>query len=375
MRVLPKSIRARQTGHNATLLNFNSIQELIGSKKLRALLIRLLDIYASNKFSEQDLEYIFEVCRRIALLHIETKSREKFSGHGSKTATESSQDDAASSIAKLFCPISSDGNPPLANAWLKFRRNGHTDEKELLQHMINFVRVVAGQQRSEMLKLYYPQEAKVRRSLRKHISNNCELKIICKKTERYIMPIGELVSLTSPAGLSDLRRHCFNVFAERDSLSRMTKKAIGILHTCETRINCIKLNDLVRCIIEYRAVIFATHQRNSEQSSSSVYDKYLNLILKKRFLRELKERIWSTYVNSGKIDKQTGIAYLGALYTHFRDLLQYGSADSLKRYLAKEIPDLSKEDYTNHHKTRLAYMAGEIRSLLFSETKNELSRA
>jgi hypothetical protein len=342
---------------------FTCLHDLFEEQHLRAQISALLDLYAEGIRSEEIVERLMKVCHRIAVLHLDYSHRRYSLAAVEGNHRSSISGEALSCIARLFCPINQGGATPLSEAWLRFRCDNRHDERGAVLHFVNFVRTVVGQQRSEMLRAYRPQEFKIRRNMRLHLANSGRYGTVRCEHGWIIINKADYCPVCSPVPRLDLRDYCYSEFRESDSLPRMINKAMTILQSQRFLSNCVGFEDLARCIIEYRALILAAPNSRPIRAESC-REKYVERLLRRHVQKKIGEKILTTYLNRGKIEKATARAYLGAMMACFLDTYNHGSAASLYFYLSQEIPGLSEKTFRKRHKNRLAYLSGELRQII-----------
>ena len=341
------------------------------TRELRESVASAFDLYVNRRGREENLEPVLSACQRIARIHLDHVCRLRCGLSDECLLEEATEEEAYSAIARLFCPIGRGDETPISIAWSRFRANGGGDDRSAVLHLVNYIRTVVGQHRYEMFSGMRPQEFRIRRNLKLSIINNRAFEFMRSKEELYVIPSGKRPNPPDCILLSELRDHCFSVFDKDGTTAHMARQAMTCLPLLRPKYNCIRFNDLVRCVIEYRATIHAT-PNNSASRFPTPTDKYFERVLTRNTMRRILEKISVTYVKPGKIDRFTAQAYLGAMLIYCQDLFQFGSAGGLYGYLAHELPSLSQEQYETFHKHKLTYLATELRRILNDVAKRIL---
>lgn len=326
-------------------------------------IISALNVYASGKGGERELDFIFSFCKAQAIRHF--SNGEKGSGQKFYRASdsESLSDMAANSLSHLWCPPDKDGLAPVARIWISIiEKTGNIPERALF-YFSNTIKEIVLRARYDELRANRPQEWKLRRSLRQIISR-MENYQVCRRFGQL------LISRISPENADlvtiskeKIERHCYHLFEGTDSLQEMVIKATRLLNLTVVRGNAFRLEDLASIITEFNVNVMSPEDNQINVSHQLMERIHLRNLLAPVFSL-IRNKIRVTYVDSGKLSAEMAEIYLTALKRFLDDFINTGSAERQFEYLADQVPEMDMDAFKKAHKARFGYLVAELKTIL-----------
>lgn len=336
-------------------------------------IVSILDRYTSGEFTEHDEEEIFEFCHRIACKHLRFLDKYSNAQEAEKRSAQNISDEAISCTARLFCRDKDGGLPLLAQIWKSIKKKMHQSAGDAQDHLVNLIRAVVFQQRVENLRSLQPQEWKIRRVMRRYLSNDSSLKMFRKNGDLLVASANKNVSIRKAIPDELMREHCFSVFSGEDSLSDMLNKAIDFINQQNLVYNCVSFETLAKLITEYMATILSVHRSlmvSKEDESSEELEAVSRPVIKK-----ITSKIEKTYLQQNKISSEIANMYVTALESFLKDLLYTGTTESQYSYLENLLPEIELKKFRKEHKMRFSYLVKELKLILEHTAKEYLKPA
>jgi hypothetical protein len=327
--------------------------------------IRALDCFAAGDADDKDMQEIYTFCKNVAATHLVFLDTYASPGASVRRSLRDIHDEASMCITRLFLPRKPGEQPQLALIWRSISSESGKDHESARKHLVNLIRTVVWQQRIEALRRKHPQEWRVRRSLKLHISRSERFRMVRWCGELLVVRIADKPARWQPVSESVLREHCFSTFSGSDSPDRLLAKAMRILDQPEAPGNAVRFNDLAVTAIEYISTIYSS--TDVQPAPPRHEEEKIVKAIAERVMTRVRNKINQTYVGTGKLSKERADAYTGALEHFLRDLLISGSTDTQYSYLASFLDHLEQDEFRRDHKAMFGYLVSEMRRILQQE--------
>ena len=335
-------------------------------------IITALNSYSSGCGGDEELNYIFNYCREIAvknLYYLENKSNIKVYHHDNGEILE---DKVCNYISSLWCPPDEKGLAPVAQIWLNIQKETGKDDIKAVFYLSNIIKDLVLKKRLEDLRQNRPQEWKLRRTIRSTIKRMEHFVVVRKQKRLYIMRSSNCNKKAVEVSLKTLERHCFRLFEGQDKIPELTYKATRILNLSVIRGNAIRFEQLANIITRFNINIMSNDSEKENVSCRLLDHIHMQNMLAPIYKR-MRNLIWGTYVNKGKMSNDMAEIYLRALKLFINDFLNAGSGKH-KEYFTQQLPAMNSATFEKQHKARFNYLVKELKSTL-QEYASEMLQA
>jgi len=276
-----------------------------------------------------------------------------------------------------------------------------TDDVDLLVLLRRLVIKKTKQELSRIFKERDPEGAKIIRNIRVAIKNAEDLSTFREMGREYIYfsPITELELSNqaissfefSPESGSDeldttylrkdkpcmpersLRCQYLETFNPKDHVSANIRKMLDVVSTAESFQNYLPTDVVARLIRQTNLEIVRTRLLAQIEELSPLDHVRMQEIddAKIEVLKKIKNKIYSQYIASGKIDQEKGDIYYATLADVLDDITHSKKIESYFRHLKKYMPELTQKQYRKDERTIFEYL-GKLTKKWFREYLKDL---
>ncbi|MCA9732387.1 MAG: hypothetical protein H6696_11310 [Deferribacteres bacterium] len=361
--------------------------------KLNALIKRI----CTEQYSQDDLTQFVNLVQKISLSYLKYQEvigkniRWENTEHGTEL-----EDMALDCVAGLFMRNENNEFIQLKRYFEPFLE--YQENLENAEVMILLRRLIIKKTKQELSRIFKerdPEGAKIIRNIRVAVKNGDTFGTFREMGREYIfnqprtdyLPQGVTNTLveteidqesflrkdkpTIPEKV--LRSHYLEVYNPKDHVSTSIRKMLSAVETDDDFQKCLPM-DLIARLIRQTSLEMARTRLMAQFEEDSPLD-YVRMKeieqAKKKVLTRVRAKVFSQYVDSGKIEPEKGEIYYKTLNDVLDDITHNKKIESYYRHLQKYLPNLTQKRYRAEERTIFEYL-GKLTKKWFREYLKDL---